>query len=98
MKIEEQRILSFISSELDSISYHDLPTHSHGCPHCGLQVRYEPIATRQDIEDFKLLMDSACKVLDDWGINNKLFAAIHAQIAVALANRRSRSDDTKVSP
>jgi hypothetical protein len=95
MKIDEQATLTFLSSELDAISYHDLPTHSHDCPHCGLPVRYEPVATRQDVKDFQLIMDSARKVMEDSGVNAKLFAAIHAQIAVALANRRSNDDEPK---
>lgn len=95
MKIEEQQILTFLSTELDAISYHDLPTHSHDCPHCGLPVRRETIATRQDIADFQLLMECANKVMEDSGVSAKLLAAIHAQIAVTLANRRSNDDEPK---
>lgn len=95
MEIDKHVIHNFLSKELDAISNDELPLHSHDCPHCGLPVRYPTVARDQDIEDFRLIMESANRVMEDYGVNAKLFAAIHAQIAVALANRRSRSDDTK---
>lgn len=90
MEIDKQVIHTFLSKELDDISLYELHEHSHDYPHCGLPVRYPTVAREQDIEDFRLIMESAYKVMEDSGVTAKLFAAIHAQIAVALANRRSR--------
>ena len=86
MEIEEA--INFLDAQLTEISRANLPTHSHNCPHCGLQMRYPTIARKQDIEDFRSIMTTAQKIMDKYGITLNILAEITANCHIELAKHK----------
>ncbi len=81
--------LEFLAETLSEISQAQMPTHSAPCPHCGIPVRYPLIARSQDVEDFRLIMDSASRVMKRYNITANLLAEIKAEAHLAIAKKRT---------
>jgi len=59
------------------------------CGKCGMAYRYPIIARQRDIEDFEMLMRSAYKIMDKYGITANLLAEIKATCFIEIAKRIS---------
>ncbi|HET7674763.1 MAG TPA: hypothetical protein VFL54_04510 [Gammaproteobacteria bacterium] len=94
MEIENETIHNFCDATLTEIGRQDLPQHTRPCPHCGLPVMYPTIARAQDIKDFQMIMNSAARVMEKYGITANLLAEIRADCLTALARQRSKEDDS----
>lgn len=90
--IDESKILSTVRDGLSVIADASYKTHQHQCHHCGLPIRYPIIARRQDIDDFKTLMDSAYRVMNKYNITANLLAEIIADCHIAIAKKDSRHE------
>lgn len=61
------------------------PVGEKVCPHCGLNIRYPIIARQDDIDRFEKIMQTACRVMDDYGITANLLAEIRARCMINLS-------------
>jgi hypothetical protein len=89
MHIQKTDHTQFIVDTLQSMQQ-AMPNVSHGCPHCGLQIRYPLIVRDSDIEIFNKLMKSAYRVMDRHGITANLLADIFAECHIAIAMKKSK--------
>lgn len=92
MVLVESESFSIAREFLEQISFAELPTHSHDCPHCGFKVRYPVMARAHDIEDFQKLMKVAQGVLERHGYTEKLIAEIQAACHIEIAKRKVNKD------
>lgn len=89
MLIDSRDLHDFCETNLREIQEVDFPVHSRPCPHCGIPVRYPIIARERDIEDFRKLIESACRVMDKYGITLNLLAEIQAECHIEIARRKA---------
>lgn len=89
MLIDDNELPSFIEGSLRAIQDASIQLHTRPCPHCGIPVRYPIIARKQDVEDFRALIQSACRVMDKYGITLNLLAEIEAECHIEIARRRA---------
>ena len=88
MLIDKRPVIDFLEGSLRAIQDASFPVHTSPCPHCGIPVRYPIIARQSDIEAFTVIIDSAQRVIDKYGITLNLLAEIKAKCYVEIARRK----------
>ena len=91
MLIERDGLDGFVEERLFEFAQ-SMPVTETKCPHCCLPVRRPIIARQTDIDDFKRLMKSAFKAMDEFGITGNLLAAITANCHIEIAKRKAKEN------
>jgi len=84
---------SFTEEMLNYIQLEMPKQHQTVCPHCGDQIYHIIVAREQDINDFQLILTSAHRVMQKYGITLNLLAEIRAECFYQIAKKKALGDN-----
>ena len=87
MYIEDDDIERYLKNTLTYIKNSRYDRIEDQCPCCHHTITFPIIARKSDIAAFKLIIHSACKVMDKHDITAHLLADITAECVMAIARK-----------